>query len=169
MQNLKICRRKNVILCRPTVHLNSVMVNFTEFKKYLKIHEFHWILNVKVLNSQSMVPYSIDGRWALHPLKFQGIFLEFPVHNLVRMNLPQNSAGPGPAVWLCHGYRHWWEYNPTRPVVDRLGIRRCSWQDAVSAVAGEWRWYCVTTRLVCVQVQRGHRTRSSVNSDVVEA
>jgi len=27
----------------------------TEFLKYLKVHEFYWILNVQVLNSQSMV------------------------------------------------------------------------------------------------------------------
>ena len=37
------------------VHPYNVVLNFTEFKKkYLKIHEFYWILNVQVLNSQSM-------------------------------------------------------------------------------------------------------------------
>ena len=33
----------------------SVILNFTECYQYLKIHEFYWILNVQVLNSQSMM------------------------------------------------------------------------------------------------------------------
>jgi len=41
VQNLKICRRKKVILCTP----EYVVLNFTEFYKFLEIHEF--LLNIK--------------------------------------------------------------------------------------------------------------------------
>jgi len=32
-----------------------ILLNFTEFQKYLKIHEFYWILKVQVLKSQFMM------------------------------------------------------------------------------------------------------------------
>jgi len=37
-----------------TVRAVVVVLNFIEFLKYLKIHEFYCILNFRVLNSQSM-------------------------------------------------------------------------------------------------------------------
>jgi len=36
------------------VHPRNVVLNFTNFKKYLKIHEFYWILNVKYVRSGVM-------------------------------------------------------------------------------------------------------------------
>ena len=38
------------------IHFNNVVLNFSECYKYLKIHEFYRILNVQVLNCQSMRP-----------------------------------------------------------------------------------------------------------------
>jgi len=35
------------------IHPNNVVLNFAEFWKYLKNHEFYWILNVQVRNYQS--------------------------------------------------------------------------------------------------------------------
>jgi len=40
-----------------------ILLNFTEFEKYLKIHEFYWILNVHVLNSQFMVLPPSHAYW----------------------------------------------------------------------------------------------------------
>jgi len=40
------------------INLNNVVMNFTEFyfiKKHLKIREFHWMLNVQELISQSVM------------------------------------------------------------------------------------------------------------------
>jgi len=53
------------------VHPYNVVLNFTEFYKYLKIHECYWILNVQVLNSQSMTRYMPFSRRLSHAVMCQ--------------------------------------------------------------------------------------------------
>ena len=88
VQTLKICQRKKGILYLH-VHLNNVVLNCTAFYwilKYLKIHEFYWILNVQVglLNSQSVT--NTVGRQVLSIVKVaRQPWMDRPISNNERI------------------------------------------------------------------------------------